>query len=356
MILSLPLPCHPVERLDLASLGLFAPKLTLRWRIDWHNLQGELFQIISPESGDEPACQVVAVAKSFARDLRTERSVKTVSGLIAALPYTDRLSRGEGVQVMTTMPDGESAYFHQTNVSRETGRDDDDFGGLAIGEKGIFYDGDRRLTIVWNKVLTIGVDREALIVHPTRGGKPQTFYMRSEREARLAHTVASMLLKQQATTAAPATRRKRAAPPAVAPPDERSLPALDIGSAAGPCNFNIVGESHYQGRLRNISKSGRSFTAALMPEPTNAFDPHAIRVAAEGGNTIGYLSKEDAVHYAPVFELLARHNRVGACRAQLTGGVGEKRSFGVLLNLRELDELLISFETYSNRVKLWRQT
>jgi hypothetical protein len=53
------------------------------------------------------------------------------------------------------------------------------------------------------------------------------------------------------------------------------------------------------------------------------------------------LTKEDAVHYAPAFALLAQLNRVGTCRAQLTGGVGEKRSFGVLLNLRELDELLI---------------
>ena len=87
--------------------------------------------------------------------------------------------------------------------------------------------------------------------------------------------------------------------------------------------------------------SGRSFTAVLLPEPTNAFDPNAIRVVAEGADTIGYLSKEDAVHYAPAFELLARHDRVGTCRAQLTGGVDEKRSFGVLLNLRQVDELLI---------------
>jgi hypothetical protein len=93
--------------------------------------------------------------------------------------------------------------------------------------------------------------------------------------------------------------------------------------------------------LRNISKSGRSFTAVLMPEPTNAFDPNAIRVVAEGADTIGYLSREDAVHYASVFDLLTKHNRVGMCRAQLTGGVGEKRSFGVLLNLREVDELLV---------------
>ena len=77
-----------------------------------------------------------------------------------------------------------------------------------------------------------------------------------------------------------------------------------------------------------------------MPEPTNAVDPNAIRVVAEGADTIGYLSREDAVHYAPVFALLARHNHVGICQARLTGGTGAKRSFGVLLDFRDRDELL----------------
>ena len=98
--------------------------------------------------------------------------------------------------------------------------------------------------------------------------------------------------------------------------------------------IDILGESHYQGRLRNISAAGRSFTALLMREPTNAVDSNAVRVVAETADTVGYLSKEDAVYYAPVFALLDQHNRVGTCRAQLTGGAGAKRSFGVLLNLR----------------------
>jgi hypothetical protein len=298
----------------------------------------ELRAVIKSGTAEEIAAAIeVFRAKALAYDLvprEREGEIADAERMLTMLAYAERLDRGEGLQVMATMPDGEPAYFHQSNVSRDTTRDDD--GALAIGEKGIFYDGDTRLTIVWDKILTIGVDRTLLSIHPTRGGTPKGFYMSSEREARLAHAVATMILKQRATTAAPATRRKRAASPAVTVPDERRL---DIGS--GACNFNIVGESHYQGRLRNLSMSGRSFTAVLMPEPTNAFDPNAIRVVAEGADTIGYLSKEDAVHYAPVFELLARHNRVGTCRAQLTGGVGEKRSFGVLLNLRVLDELLI---------------
>lgn len=304
----------------------------------------ELRAVVKSGTAEEIAAAIdVFTAKAIAYDLvprEREGEVAKAEHMLTVLAYTDRLNRGEGLQVVATMSDGDPAYFLATNVARETARDDD-WGELAIGEKGIFYDGEKRLTIVWSKVLTIGVDSESLIVHPKRGGKPPTFGMRTEREARLAHTVASTILKQQSTIAAPATGRKRAAPPAAAPPDQRSLLTLDIGSAAMACNFNIVGESHYQGRLRNISMSGRSFTAVLLPEPTNAFDPNAIRVVAEGADTIGYLSKEDAVHYAPAFEVLARHNRVGTCRAQLTGGVDEKRSFGVLLNLRQVDELLI---------------
>jgi len=303
----------------------------------------ELRAVVDSGSAEEIAAAIdVFKAKAVAGDLEPREladEVAKAEHMLTVLAYTDRLNRGEGVQAMAVMPDGEPAYFRAASVSRETARDDDD-GQLDIGEKGIFYDGEKRLTIVWGKVLTIGIDRGLLIVHPTGGGTPHTFGVRNQREARLAYAVA-MIFKQQATTAAPTTRRKRFAPPVVTPPDERSLAALDIGSAAHACNFNIVGESHYQGRLRNICTSGRSFTAVLMPEPTNAFDPNAIRVVAEGADTIGYLSKEDAVYYAPVFELLAQHNRVGTCRAQLTGGAGEKRSFGVLLNLREVDELLI---------------
>jgi HIRAN domain len=304
----------------------------------------ELRAVVDSGTAEQISAAIdVLKAKAAAGDLEPRElagEVAKAEHMLTVLAYTDRLNRGEGVQAMAVMPDGEPAYFRATNVSRETARDDD-YGQLDIGEKGIFYDGEKRLTIVWGKVLTIGIDRELLIVHPTGGGTPHTFGVRNQREAQLAHVVASAIFKQQAATATPAARRKRPAPPAVTPPDERSLVALDIGSAAGVCNFNIVGESHYQGRLRNICTSGRSFTAVLMPEPTNAVDPNAIRVVAEGADTIGYLSKEDAVYYAPVFALLSQHNRVGTCRAQLTGGVGEKRSFGVLLNLRDRDELLI---------------
>jgi len=303
----------------------------------------ELRAVVKTGSAQEIEAAIdVFKAKATADDLEPRElagEVAKAEHMLTVLAYTDRLNRGEGVQSMAVMSDGEPAYFRATRANRDTARGDD-YGQLDVGEKGIFYDGDKRVTIVWRNVLTIGIDREALIIHPARGGRPHTFYLRSEREAELARAVASNIFKQQTAPPVAATRRKRPASVAVAAQEEPALTPLDVGSA-GACNFNIVGESHYQGRLRNLSASGRSFTALLMPEPTNAFDPNAIRVVAEGADTIGYLSKEDAVHYGPVFDLLAHHQRVGTCQARLTGGAGEKRSFGVLLSLRDADELLI---------------
>ena len=101
--------------------------------------------------------------------------------------------------------------------------------------------------------------------------------------------------------------------------DSQELPALDLSDPAGECDFHIVGESNYQPELRRVSKSGRTFLAVLMPEPSNPKDPNAIRVVAEGGRTIGYLDRDYARQYREAFALLTRHGRVGACRAKLIG-------------------------------------
>jgi len=74
----------------------------------------------------------------------------------------------------------------------------------------------------------------------------------------------------------------------------------------------------------------RWFRAILVREPTNPYDSNAIAVYAEGGQQIGYLSREDALSYGRVFEALGKRSYDGAaCPAMLTGG-GEKY-FGVVL-------------------------
>lgn len=123
--------------------------------------------------------------------------------------------------------------------------------------------------------------------------------------------------------------------------NDLSVQALDLSDPCGECDFHIVGESNYQPELRRVSRSGRTFLAVLAPERNNPRDPNAIRVIAEGGRPVGYLSRDYARDYREVFALLEQHGRVGACRAKLIGGIGHKKSFGVMLNLKDPETILV---------------
>ncbi len=76
----------------------------------------------------------------------------------------------------------------------------------------------------------------------------------------------------------------------------------------------------------------RWFRAVLVPEPDNLYDANAVAVYAEGGEQVGYLSREDAIEYHAVFESVVKRGfSGGACPAMLTGG-GDKY-YGVVLAL-----------------------
>ena len=77
-----------------------------------------------------------------------------------------------------------------------------------------------------------------------------------------------------------------------------------------------------------------------MAEPDNPADRNAVRVCAAGGKTVGYFSRDYAIEYGDVFKFLADHGFVGACRAKLIGGIGRKKSYGVLLDVRDAESLL----------------
>ena len=113
---------------------------------------------------------------------------------------------------------------------------------------------------------------------------------------------------------------------------------------------NVVGEGSYQGSLERLA-GGRTIdgprdryhTAILLPEPTNPYDPNAVRVAvvtsSGDGATIGYLSREDAVAYRPVIDRLAAQGKVAACRASIGGG-WDRGNFGVRLSMGTPDALM----------------
>jgi hypothetical protein len=125
---------------------------------------------------------------------------------------------------------------------------------------------------------------------------------------------------------------------------------------------SVVGESHRQdalarvalaatgpepyldelkGRARSLARrEGRWFRAALLREPGNACDENAIAVHTTGVGLVGYLDRQTALDYAPVFEELARQGySVGACPAVLTGG-GNGKSWGVVLCMSSPDAVL----------------
>ena len=103
----------------------------------------------------------------------------------------------------------------------------------------------------------------------------------------------------------------------------------------------VHGESHYQPALHETAKHAteedgtRVFQAILVAEPDNEFDSNAIAVYSEAGK-LGYIPRDDAPDYRPVFEEIARQGcQAGVCTGRLVGGTPGKPSFGVVLRLSD---------------------
>lgn len=159
-------------------------------------------------------------------------------------------------------------------------------------------------------------------------------------------------------SARPATPKAKR--PWVARPhaDSVKLTALPISDDASQCDLGcgkdfsvaVVGESRRQAALHGLD-NGRlrrginvTFIAALIPEPENSFDPNAIAVRILGGAPVGYLDRDDALRYRPVFEVLASQRRTGVARAKLIGGTEAKPSIGVMLDINLPEDLLATLD------------
>lgn len=103
---------------------------------------------------------------------------------------------------------------------------------------------------------------------------------------------------------------------------------------------NVVGESNYQPAIRKVcgwepgTDTHFECFAELVPEPTNRYDPNAVRVDIDGA-CVGYLSRADAVELgSAISEALAEHGS-GLVRAVIAGrAAGETDNLGVFLHLR----------------------
>jgi len=117
-------------------------------------------------------------------------------------------------------------------------------------------------------------------------------------------------------------------------------PRVDLTTGMGVFGLGIVGESNYQATLRRISGGRLSkgtdvlFTALLIPEPSNPYDGNAIKVCSEDGFTLGYLSRAEALDYKSLFDGISANGSIGCCTAKLIGGYGQKRSIGVVLDIK----------------------
>lgn len=117
-----------------------------------------------------------------------------------------------------------------------------------------------------------------------------------------------------------------------------------------------VGEASYQDALRHICGSDRwedircEVNAVLVPEPTNHHDANAVMVQVDE-QLVGYLSRGDAIEYAPVVRLLADHGSVIVCGALIAGrGPGsDTANLGIFLHLPTPDAALFEVEEMFER-------
>lgn len=109
---------------------------------------------------------------------------------------------------------------------------------------------------------------------------------------------------------------------------------------------NVVGESNYQPAIREAcgweSGTDTHFEcfAELAPEPTNPYDPNAVRVDIDGA-CVGYLSRADALELGPAISAALSEHGSGLVRAVIAGRAdGDTDNLGVFLHL-DLNRMVV---------------
>lgn len=174
----------------------------------------------------------------------------------------------------------------------------------------------------------------------------QDQHMVKSGSASLTHKGPTSLAIVARLTAAEELAKNPPAPPTKAKPVKRkpslqaaALPPL-TGKITGnhPCEFDAVGESHYQPALRKLRNSrhmatDNDFIADIVAEPDNPHDKNACAVYIEGSK-VGYLPRNAAADF---FKQIADMGVTGPWRfetkAKLSGGWGDRPMIGVLLSL-----------------------
>jgi len=114
-----------------------------------------------------------------------------------------------------------------------------------------------------------------------------------------------------------------------------------------PFPLQVQGESYYRANIEEISEfldeddgegvDASNFTARLILDDNNQYDPgNAVRVEIDG-KLVGHLSKQNAMAYRHRLAQLGLSNAIGECRASIKGGFalpeGGFADYGVRLDL-----------------------
>ncbi len=124
-------------------------------------------------------------------------------------------------------------------------------------------------------------------------------------------------------------------------PATRDQDPSDVGLAPKSkdlVHVDVVGESSYQQQIRKVRDAVAQhqgndpwFLVRFIAEPTNKYDPNAVRVQA-WGKTVGYLPKPAAKKAQPKLKENGGQQVGVAC---LMGGTRDKPNYGVLAYVKK---------------------
>jgi len=129
--------------------------------------------------------------------------------------------------------------------------------------------------------------------------------------------------------------------------DQDPQPVGYLDGSCGDFALAIAGEASYQPAIRKARRqvtkdnSGRLVIAVLVRcEPTNPHDENAVRVSTLVGDTLGYLSRENAQVYCAAISAIEQSGRTVRCNATFYGGDQARPTIGVWLDLKSPADLL----------------
>jgi hypothetical protein len=245
----------------------------------------------------------------------------------------------------------DSCYYAGAALYDKRGDNDPD-GTLYLADSKAMFVAPEGVTVIpWSKVMSVSRTGSMVAMQRRDRQTPNEFYL-APGAALIAEYIALRLARSVGVSGprSVSNRTKPASTPSSRPATEPAGSLTELPACDGGFGVAIVGESYAQSALKALAGPRRQrgedvvFTAVLVPDPDNPHDSNAVRVNIHNGAHVGYLSREDAVSYRASIEILIARHDVGLCRAKLIGGILDKPSIGVVLDLADPATVLSSLK------------